>query len=96
MKTFKLTISSPEGDVFSDDITKISLRGTEGDFAIMAGHVPFVTTIKPTYSVICDSEKNPAEEETISILEFAGSEIFSTKDGDVSVISDGNKIEITQ
>jgi F-type H+-transporting ATPase subunit epsilon len=47
MKTFKLTISSPVGDVFSDDITKISLRGTEGDFAIMAGHVPFVTTIKP-------------------------------------------------
>ncbi len=47
MNTFKLTISSPEGDIFSGDITRVSMRGTEGDFAIMAGHIPFVTTIKP-------------------------------------------------
>ena len=61
MKTFKLTISSPVGDVFSDDITKISLRGTEGDFAIMAGHVPFVTTIKPGE---CKIELENGEEKT--------------------------------
>ena len=47
MKTFKLTISSPDGDKFSGDITMISLRGTEGNFAVMAGHIPFVTAIKP-------------------------------------------------
>lgn len=47
MKTFKLTISSPYGNVFSEDILMISMRGTEGDFAIMAGHIPFVTAVKP-------------------------------------------------
>ena len=45
MKPFKLVISSPDGDVFRDDILRISLRGTEGNFAIMAGHTPFVTSV---------------------------------------------------
>ena len=47
MKTFPLVISSPDGDIFSDEITKISLRGAEGDLAIMAGHIPFVTPVVP-------------------------------------------------
>ncbi len=46
MKTFKLTISSPDGDVFKGDVTMVSMRGTEGDFAVMAGHIPFVTAVK--------------------------------------------------
>lgn len=45
MNTFNLTISSPDGDIFKDEINMISLRGTEGDFAIMAGHIPFVTAV---------------------------------------------------
>ena len=47
-------------------------------------------------SVICDSRKNPAEDETISILEYIESKIYSTKDGDVFVSSDGKEIQITQ
>ena len=40
MKTFKLKISSPDGDVFNGDAVKLCLRGTEGELAIMAGHIP--------------------------------------------------------
>ena len=47
MKTFNLTISSPDGDIFKGDITMITMRGTEGDFAIMADHIPFITAVKP-------------------------------------------------
>ena len=47
MKTFALKITSPEGDLFSGEAVKLSLRGTEGEFAIMAGHVPFATAIVP-------------------------------------------------
>ena len=46
MNTFNLTISSPDGKVFSEDILKISLRGAGGDLAIMAGHIPLITTVK--------------------------------------------------
>ena len=46
MSTFKLTVSSPSGNVFCDDIQRITLRGAEGDLAVMAGHVSFVTSVK--------------------------------------------------
>ncbi len=47
MKTFLLKVSSPEGDIFSGEVTKLSVRGTEGELAVMAGHIPFVTSVKP-------------------------------------------------
>ena len=46
MKAFPLKISSPQGDLFCGDVVKISVRGTEGELAVMAGHIPFVTSVK--------------------------------------------------
>lgn len=46
MKTFSLKISTPEGDVFSDEVVKLCVRGTEGDLAVLAGHIPFVSSVK--------------------------------------------------
>ena len=45
MKTFPLTISSPDGDLFRGEAEMLILRGTEGDLAVMAGHIPFVTAV---------------------------------------------------
>lgn len=45
MKTYLLTISSPDGDLFCGEVTCLSLRGIEGDLAVMAGHVPFITAV---------------------------------------------------
>ncbi len=47
MNTFKLIISSPDGNVFEGEATILTLRGVEGDLAIMAGHIPFVTAVVP-------------------------------------------------
>ena len=52
MKTFPLVVSSPDGDLFHGDVIKLSLRGSEGDLAVMAGHIPFVTAVKPGKIVI--------------------------------------------
>ncbi len=43
METFKLTVSTPDGDYLKTDAVNLSLRGSEGDLAIMAGHIPFAT-----------------------------------------------------
>ena len=45
MKTFPLIISSPDGDLYRGDAEMLILRGTEGDLAVMAGHLPFVTAV---------------------------------------------------
>ena len=47
MNTFKLIISSPDGNIFEGEATMLTLRGAEGDLAIMAGHIPFITSVVP-------------------------------------------------
>ena len=47
MSTFKLTIASPDGNKFSDEAQMLTVRGIEGDLAIMAGHIPFITALQP-------------------------------------------------
>ncbi len=47
MSNFILTIASPEGNIFDEEITQVSLRGALGDLAILARHEPFMTTIRP-------------------------------------------------
>lgn len=47
MNVFKLKISTPDGDVFAEDAVKLDVRGLEGELAVMAGHVPFMTALKP-------------------------------------------------
>ncbi len=45
MNTFRLTVASPDGNKFSGDVVKFDVRGTEGELAVMAGHIPFVTSV---------------------------------------------------
>ncbi len=61
MKAFSLKISSPEGDLFCGEAVKLSLRGTEGDLMVMAGHIPFVSYVVPCD---CRIELDSGEEKT--------------------------------
>ena len=57
MNTYQLTISSPDGDLFRGEVTKLTLRGVEGDLAVLAGHIPFITSVVP-----CDCHIELADE----------------------------------
>ena len=46
MSTFKLNISSPDGKIFQGSVAGIVVRGVEGELAVLAGHVPFITAVK--------------------------------------------------
>lgn len=47
MNTFHLIISTPNGHVFDGEAVMLTLRGTAGELAVLAGHIPFVTTVVP-------------------------------------------------
>ena len=47
MKTFKFVVPTPDGNLYEGDVVRVSLRGSEGDLAVMANHIPFVTSVKP-------------------------------------------------
>jgi F-type H+-transporting ATPase subunit epsilon len=38
---------SPEKLVFSGEVDQVDVPGAEGDFGVLAGHAPFVTTLRP-------------------------------------------------
>lgn len=42
----KLEIVTPYGLVLSDEVNEITAAGSEGEFGVLPGHVPFVTTLK--------------------------------------------------
>ena len=52
MKTFLLNISSPDGKIFYGPVVSIILRGVEGEFAVLADHVPFITNVRPGKCVV--------------------------------------------
>lgn len=72
MSTFLLNITSPEGRMFSDEVEMLTVRGVEGDLAILAGHIPFVTTLQP-----CDCK----------VVLNDGSEKIGTADGGILTVS---------
>lgn len=47
MNTFPLIISSPTGNLFEGEAEMLTLRGIDGDLAVMAGHIPFITSVRP-------------------------------------------------
>lgn len=47
MNCFRLRITSPDGAFFDGSVQSISLRGTEGEFAVLKGHIPFITSVVP-------------------------------------------------
>ncbi len=47
MNTYPLTISTPDGRVFSGEAQGLFVRAALGDIAILAGHIPLMTTVRP-------------------------------------------------
>jgi F-type H+-transporting ATPase subunit epsilon len=45
--TFKFELVSPERVLVSEDVEQVVLPGSEGDFAVLQGHAPFVSTLRP-------------------------------------------------
>ena len=46
MNTYKLTIATPDGNRFQEEVIGLFLRGAEGDLAVLAGHTPFITSVQ--------------------------------------------------
>lgn len=42
----RLDIVTPHGLVMSEEVDEITAVGTEGEFGVLPGHVPYITTLK--------------------------------------------------
>lgn len=41
-----LEIVTPQGLIFSEEVDEVTATGSEGEFGVLPGHVPFVTILK--------------------------------------------------
>jgi F-type H+-transporting ATPase subunit epsilon len=54
MATFSFELVSPSRLVFSGEVEQVDVPGAEGDFGVLAGHAPFVATLRPGVLTIRD------------------------------------------
>ena len=47
MANFHFELVSPEKLLFSGEVEQVDVPGAEGDFGVLAGHAPFVSTLRP-------------------------------------------------
>jgi F-type H+-transporting ATPase subunit epsilon len=52
MATFHFELVSPEKLAFSGEVDQVDAPGSEGDFGVLAGHAPFISTLRPGVLVI--------------------------------------------
>jgi len=52
MPTFHFELVSPEKLAFSGEVDQVDAPGAEGEFGVLAGHAPFISTLKPGVLVI--------------------------------------------
>ena len=46
MAKLNFSLVSPQRELFSGEVDQVDASGTEGDFGVLAGHAPFMTTLK--------------------------------------------------
>lgn len=46
MEKLSLVIVTPYGQVLSDEVDEVTAPGSEGEFGVLPGHMPFFTTLK--------------------------------------------------
>jgi len=50
------SLVSPEREVFAGEVDQVDAPGSEGQFGVLPGHAPFMTTLKPGVVDVLDAE----------------------------------------
>jgi len=64
MSAIKLSIVTPSGEIFNDDVKTVVLPGKEGEFGVLAGHASLVSSLMVGVIVI---EKDNGSTEAVAI-----------------------------
>jgi F-type H+-transporting ATPase subunit epsilon len=51
------SLVSPERELFSGDVDQVDAWGVEGDFGVLAGHAPFMTTLRDGFVTVHDGDQ---------------------------------------
>ena len=58
--------------------------------------IAFFAAVSPQYAVITSDEDDPEDPETVRALEAAGAQVLFTREGTVTLVSDGEGVRAAQ
>ena len=64
MDTIRLSIVTPNGEIFNDDVKTVTLPGKDGEFGVLPGHSSLVSSL--TVGVIVIEKTNSTEADAIN------------------------------
>ena len=74
MAKLQFSLVSPERELFAGLVDQVDAPGSEGDFGVLAGHAPFMTTLKEGRVKVYD-------EDTERVFDVQGGFADVTPDG---------------
>jgi F-type H+-transporting ATPase subunit epsilon len=75
MATFRFDLVSPSEMLFTDEVDQVDLPGLEGDFGVLAGHVPTVALLRPGIITVRAGGRTEKFVLMSGLAEFSGSEL---------------------
>ena len=93
------------GDAEKDELKKLiySGRNLTCDVLKLPHHGVYddnfpalLTVTMPQYVIICDSVKNPADDDTVKALDFFDMTVLQTKNGDIHLIAAENVLKVAE
>ena len=91
MDLLRLSIVTPNGEIYNDDVKSVTLPGKEGEFGVLPSHSSLVSSL--TVGVIVITTKD-AREEAIAInwghAKVSEDSVDILVDGAVSLVADSN------
>ena len=94
MDTIRLSIVTPNGEIFNDDVKTVTLPGKEGEFGVLPGHSSLVSSL--TVGVIIIEKANSTEavainwgyvkvdEKTVDVLADGAIALTAGKDSEIA------------
>jgi F-type H+-transporting ATPase subunit epsilon len=94
MDTIRLSIVTPNGEIFNDDVKTVTLPGKEGEFGVLPGHASLISSL--TVGVIVIEKINSTEavainwghvkvdEKSVDVLADGAIALTSGKDSEIA------------
>ena len=94
MDTIRLSIVTPNGEIFNDDVKTVTLPGKEGEFGVLPGHSSLISSL--TVGVIVIEKANSIEavainwghvkvdEKSVDVLADGAIALTSGKDSEIA------------
>ena len=94
MDTIRLSIVTPNGEIFNDDVKTVTLPGKEGEFGVLPGHSSLVSSLTVGVIVIEKTNSTVAvainwghvkvDEKSVDVLADGAIALTSGKDSEIA------------